>query len=225
MIYDVRTYDLQPGTTPTYMEAVGEVALPVFQSHGVKLAGWYYTEVGQLNQIVHIWAYDSIEDFQTKLPEVARDPRFANEYRPRIMDLIVAQRDNIMLAPDFFPGPSGRTQPPNTPFVYDMRIYQVKTAGLRQYMAAVREVGLPVRQSHGVRLAGWYYGEIGTLSQVIHIWAYEGMEDMDRKVQEVNSDPRWFKDYVPRVQPLLKTQVTAQRTQIMKGADFFLGPE
>ena len=54
MIYDMRTYDLQLGAVPKFMDAVREVGLKVRQDHGVKLAGWYYTEIGPLNQVVHI---------------------------------------------------------------------------------------------------------------------------------------------------------------------------
>ena len=39
MIYDMRIYDLKPGSVPQYMEAVREVAFKIRQDHGVKLAG------------------------------------------------------------------------------------------------------------------------------------------------------------------------------------------
>ena len=57
MIYDFRMYTLKPGAVPDYMAAVKDVALPLRLSHGIKLAGWYYSDIGELNQVVHIWAY------------------------------------------------------------------------------------------------------------------------------------------------------------------------
>jgi len=41
MIYDFREYTLIPGATADYMAAVKEMALPIRQRYGVKLAGWY----------------------------------------------------------------------------------------------------------------------------------------------------------------------------------------
>ena len=105
--------------------------------------------------------------------------------------------------------------------IYDVRIYDLKPGKVEEYMAAVREVGLPVRESHGVKLAGWYYTEIGNLNQVIHIWAYQDIEDLENKFKAVGSDPRWVDEYIPRVRPL----IASQRNQIMHGADFFPGPE
>ena len=39
--------------------------------------------------------------------------------------------------------------------IYDMRIYDPPPGGLAEHRAAVEEVGLPVREKYGVRLAGW----------------------------------------------------------------------
>ena len=100
--------------------------------------------------------------------------------------------------------------------IYDVRIYEFKPGMVDEYMAAVREIGLPIRQSHGVKLIGWYYSEIGTLNQVIHIWGYEDVEDLEKKMEAVRTDPRWVNDYLPRVQPLL----LSQKNQIMSASEF-----
>ena len=106
MIFDVRTYDFKPGTVPEYMAAVREVGVPVRASHGVKLVGWYYTEIGQLNQVMHIWAYDNYDDMLKKRQAFASDPRWINEYLPRVQKLLVSQRNQIMTASDFSPAPA-----------------------------------------------------------------------------------------------------------------------
>ena len=64
LIYDMRTYDLKPGSVPEYMNAVEEVALKIRQDYGIKLAGWYYIDIGHLNRIVHIWIYRDYSHFE-----------------------------------------------------------------------------------------------------------------------------------------------------------------
>ena len=54
MIYNMRVYDLKPGAVPEYMSAVREIALKIREDHGIKLAGWYYTDIGPQNRVVHI---------------------------------------------------------------------------------------------------------------------------------------------------------------------------
>jgi hypothetical protein len=105
MVYDVRTYDCKNGKVQEYMDAVREVGLPIRKSHGVKLAGWYYTIIGPITQVIHIWQYDSLAHLETAKAAVEADPRWGGEYLPRVQPLLVNVRDQIMMAADFAPQP------------------------------------------------------------------------------------------------------------------------
>ena len=102
MIYDMRTYDIAMGKTPEYMAAVREIALPVRESYGVKLAGWYYTDVGALNKVVHIWAYRDYAHFEEAREAFRTDERWLNDYVPRVKGIILRQENQLMRASDFF---------------------------------------------------------------------------------------------------------------------------
>jgi len=105
LIYDMRTYDLKPGSVPEYMRAVEEVALKIRQDYGIKLAGWYYTDVGHLNRIVHIWGYQDYTHFEESRQKVRSDPRWERDYVPRVKNFILSQQDMIMNGANFFPEP------------------------------------------------------------------------------------------------------------------------
>lgn len=98
----MRTYDIAMGKTPEYMAAVREIALPVRESYGVKLAGWYYTDVGALNKVVHIWAYRDYAHFEEAREAFRTDERWVNDYVPRVKGIILRQENQLMLASDFF---------------------------------------------------------------------------------------------------------------------------
>ena len=102
MIYDMRTYDIAMGKTPEYMAAVREIALPVRESYGIKLAGWYYTDVGALNRVVHIWAYRDFAHFEEAREAFRTDERWVNDYVPRVKGIVLRQENQIMRASDFF---------------------------------------------------------------------------------------------------------------------------
>ncbi|MCH8298614.1 MAG: NIPSNAP family protein, partial [Chloroflexi bacterium] len=56
MIYEVRTYDLKPGAVPQAEEAFAE-ALPYREKYS-PIAAFWHTEIGPLNQIIHVWGYE-----------------------------------------------------------------------------------------------------------------------------------------------------------------------
>src|SRR6266567_4303951 len=59
MIIEMRTYTLRPGSIAEVEKRFG-AALPAREKHS-KLAAFWHSEVGPLNQIIHVWAYDSFE--------------------------------------------------------------------------------------------------------------------------------------------------------------------
>ena len=105
--------------------------------------------------------------------------------------------------------------------IFDMRTYDLVPGGLAKYMAAVREIALPVRERYGIRLAGWYHTEIGTLNRVIHIWAYRDWAHLAESKAQFRADPEWTGKYLPRVLPL----IAAQQNQIVYASDFSPKPE
>ena len=82
MIYDVRTYEIAPGRVPDYMKNVKEIAIPIRKDYGVKLGGWYHSEAGPLNQVVHIWAYEDTKHLVEGAEAVRADKRWTGEYMP-----------------------------------------------------------------------------------------------------------------------------------------------
>jgi hypothetical protein len=58
MIYEIRTYTLRPGSVPEFEERY-EKRLPSRLRHS-KLGGFWHTEFGPLNQVVHVYPYDDL---------------------------------------------------------------------------------------------------------------------------------------------------------------------
>lgn len=102
MIYDFRMYTLKPGATPEYMAAVEEVALPIRKKHGVKLAGWYYSEIGELNQVVHIWAFEDLNQRIQQRQKFLSDPSLAADIA-KIREMYVHQESKFLMPAAFSP--------------------------------------------------------------------------------------------------------------------------
>ncbi len=219
MIYDVRCYDLRPGGLPAYRDAVREVALPVRQRYGIALAGWYYADVGTLSRVLHIWAFRDWQHLEHAKRQFRQDPQWSREYLPRVLPLIGRQHCQAMLAADFWerrPVATGK----GGAGVYELRTDDLKPGGVPAYLASVREVALPVLERYGVKPAGWYYPEIGTLNRVLHLWAYRDGAHLAESRRQLRSDPRWINEHLPRVREL----IVAQKSQLMHAAEFSPAP-
>ena len=96
---------MQPGGSPADRAAPGEGGDPSRKRYGIKLAGWYYGDVGDLNQVTHIWAYDDLKHLKEGKEAVAADPEWSGTYIPRVRDLLVAQNTYLMNTSEFGPVP------------------------------------------------------------------------------------------------------------------------
>ena len=74
--------------------------MPWIGEHGIKSLGFWYTEVGQLNEVVHLWAYADLNERQAKWGAWAKDPRRA-EVLARLCAIVVHQSNKILLPTEF----------------------------------------------------------------------------------------------------------------------------
>ena len=54
MIYELRTYTVKPGTAPVVAKNAGTVARGIRGDDYGKLEGYWLTEIGPLNQVMHL---------------------------------------------------------------------------------------------------------------------------------------------------------------------------
>lgn len=76
MIVDLRTYTLTHGRVSAYLKLYESEGLPVQVRHLGKPIGYFVTEVGPLNQVVHLWGYESMADRERKRAALAADPEW-----------------------------------------------------------------------------------------------------------------------------------------------------
>ncbi len=100
MIYELRTYQLVVGGLPEYLETVKTKLLPVIAEHGLKPVGFWYTEIGTLNEVVHLWAFADLNERQQKWGSWARDPR-RGEILGKLRQVILSQSNKILTPAEF----------------------------------------------------------------------------------------------------------------------------
>ena len=102
MIVDERTYTIAMGGIPQLYD--------LYQKHGLEvqsrilgnLIGFFHTEVGALNQIVHLWGYDSMAERERRRAELWQDKQWL-AYVEKARPLIVKMENRILVSAPFSP--------------------------------------------------------------------------------------------------------------------------
>ncbi|WP_029350229.1 NIPSNAP family protein [Bosea sp. 117] len=102
MLYELRTYRLKTGSVPAYVKLVADEGIAIQQGHLGRLVGYFSSDIGPLNEIVHIWAYESLDDRTARRARLAADPAW-QAFIPKIQALIEVMENKILLPTSFSP--------------------------------------------------------------------------------------------------------------------------
>lgn len=104
MIVELRTYTVKPLRTSDFLQLYERAALPLQKKYLGHLIGFFVSELGPLNQVVHLWGFDSLAERESRRKQMEADPGW-KLYRDalRELDVIVEQETKILKSAPFSP--------------------------------------------------------------------------------------------------------------------------
>jgi hypothetical protein len=173
MIYEFRTYSLHPGTLPEFLKRFGD-ALPKRERLS-RLAAFWYTEIGALNQVIHVWPYESPSERSRIRAEAVKD----GSWPPATGELIRSMKAEIFEAT---PGSPPLDPVDRGPF-FEMSTHILKPFTLPKIMRHWNEHLL--ERGYSDALMGVFATDVGDLNRFVHIWAYRDLGER----AAIRSDP------------------------------------
>ncbi|HEU5319958.1 MAG TPA: NIPSNAP family protein [Methylomirabilota bacterium] len=165
MIYEIRTYQLKPGSLAEAEKRFGEAY--EYRRKYSPLAAFWHTEVGPLNEIIHMWGYADLAERERIRAEAVKDPNWP----PKISEFILGMQSEVVVPFPFVPEPRPGTLGP----IFEMRYYTIKAGTLPDLKKRWESRIAERMKLSPVVLAG--HVEIGTANAFVHIWAYASMDE------------------------------------------------
>ena len=105
-LYELRTYTLYVGKLPEAVALYGEAGWAALEAGGfaAKLVGYFTSDAGTLNQIVHLWKFDDDADRRRHWTTLGQDPGF-QAFADRLRPLIQRQEVQLLQAAPWGPHP------------------------------------------------------------------------------------------------------------------------
>jgi len=192
MIYEIRTYTLKPGQTSEFEKRFG-AALPIRLKYS-ELSAFWHTEIGPLNQVIHVWPY---ENLQQRAEIRARAAQEAG-WPAKTSDLIVSMESGIYVPAPFSPKLGGGQKLGS---IYEMRIYECQPGSIPAVIERWGEAMKGGRLNLSP-LAACMSSEIGHLNTWIHIWPYADLNERDR----IREESRKLSTWPPKIREFLVRQ-------------------
>ena len=164
MIYEFRTYTLKPRSLAEVEKRYGEAY--EYRKKYSPLAAFWHTEVGPLNEIIHVWGYRDLAERARIRAEASKDANWPPKIRDFVVDQDVEVVNPFPFIPDITPGTMGP--------IFEIRRYSLMAGSLPGVMKRWEgSIGERTKLSPVV-LAGGV--EFGGANRFIHIWGYKSMD-------------------------------------------------
>jgi hypothetical protein len=206
MFIEHRTYSLKPGTLLQYFSHFGNRGFELHERMAPCL-GWYYSEAGQLFQMVSLWHYDSFAQRLQRRAEVYGLPEW-REIMAQVQPLVNQVESRLVLPAPFWHGrrstleglmPAGAAgsevavkaedMPSDIPFI-EHRIYSLKPGATHRYLDLYGAEGFAIHETHAP-CVGFYITEAGALFQLISLWQFNSFEERLQRRAELNARADW----------------------------------
>ena len=100
MIIEMRTYNIKTGKLKDFIKVYDEEIRELHTKILGNQIGFFYSEFGKLNQVIHLYGYDNYEDRSIRRKELSENQTFKS-YVNKVSDLIVSQDNQVLLPTDF----------------------------------------------------------------------------------------------------------------------------
>lgn len=106
-LVEQRIYTLVPGGTAEYVRVYEECGRAPQERILGRMLGYYTRDVGELNQLVYLWPFDSADERHRRRTALLADPEF-KVFRGRTRHLLVRQENTLLV-------PAGSQEPLENP--------------------------------------------------------------------------------------------------------------
>jgi len=194
MVHELRTYTLVPGKQGEYLKLSGDLSRKIRGDDYGKLEGFWSSEFGTLNQLVHLWSYSDLNERERLRMALGKNERWIKEYVPQIRPLLVAQENKILS--EVLP----LSPPADTGNVYELRWYRTQAGRAGEWLDLFKAI-MPTREKY-MRRVGLWQTQMGQLNEVVHLWVFHDLNDRAAARAKLGQDPAW-QDFLAKSTPLL----------------------
>jgi hypothetical protein len=207
MIHELRTYTLKPKKAREYVKLMGEVGFKLRTEHS-QCVGYWTTEVGELNQVVHLWGYEDFAHRARVREALAKDTAWQEKFVARARECVLRQENAVLIPANVWPFTPGSGNG-----IYELRYYRLHPGAVNEWLSIFGE-GLEARAKYSTPVGVWS-SELGGLNMVYHLWGYADLQVRADIRQRAMADPGW-RETVKHLGPLMQRMAT----KILVPADF-----
>ena len=184
MINELRMYTTRPGKMHHVVNASATVAQKIRNgdTYG-KLIGHWSSELGRMNQYIHMWEYSDVEEMRKLRSELAAKEDWKSKFVPLVGPYILTQEIRLLR-------PLTKIkQPTITTNIYELKIIKLNIGQAMKWKDKFLDI---VSSIEGSSLnIGLWNTELQDPNEIISIWSHPNIESMSKYWKDLDENKDW----------------------------------
>jgi hypothetical protein len=190
MINELRMYTTRPGKMKDVVNASATVAQKIRggDTYG-KLIGHWWSEIGKMNQYVHMWEYKDPEEMRRLRSELAAKEDWKNKFVPLVGPNILTQEIRLLRPLTEI------KKPVNSSNIYELKIIKLNIGQSAKWAKKFLEI-VDLIENSSINIGIWNT-ELQDPNEIISLWSHPNLENMSKYWYELESNKDWndFNNY------------------------------
>jgi len=174
-LYELRTYSLVPQRAGEFMKLSNE-KMHLRTSHSV-LLGYWTTELGGLNEVVHLWEYGSLSERAGVRAKLGADPVWQADYFQKILPMMTKQ-DNITCT-SLLPVDATNSNVATTSTGGGYELWQLQMSSLPDTWVPLLLEAVQSLHNEERSVIGVYKCDVGDMNSAVVIWRHANIDKIN----------------------------------------------
>ena len=186
MIYELRMYTTKPGKMKHVVNASATVAQKIRNgdTYG-KLIGHWWSEIGKMNQYVHMWEYQNVEEMRRLRSELSSRDDWKKEFVPLVGPHILSQEIRLLRSVSDLKTPS------NSNNFYELKIINLNIGKVGQWVSEFNDLVNEI-ENESLNIGIWQT-ELSNPNEIVSIWSHSSVERMQMFWEKLENNSIWKK--------------------------------
>tara|TARA_B100001173_G_C15996825_1_gene551497 strand:- start:205 stop:843 length:639 start_codon:yes stop_codon:yes gene_type:complete len=184
MINELRMYTTRPGKMHHVVNASATVAQKIRNGDAYgKLIGHWSSELGRMNQYIHMWEYSDVEEMRKLRSELASKEDWKNKFVPLVGPYILTQEIRLLRPLTKIKQPNLQTN------IYELKIIKLNIGQAIKWKDKFLDI---VSNIEGASLnIGIWNTELQDPNEIISIWSHPNIESMSKYWKDLDENKDW----------------------------------
>lgn len=185
MINELRMYTTRPGKMMHVVNASATVAQKIRNgdTYG-KLVGHWSSEIGRMNQYIHMWEYKDVEEMRNLRSQLSSREDWKNKFVPLVGPYILNQEIRV-LKPLI-----DRKKPTDNSNIYELKIIKLNIGQVNNWKNKFLDIISSI-EGKSVNIGLWNT-ELQDPNEIISIWSHPNLEIMSKFWYSLNENKYWI---------------------------------